>query len=270
MYADDTVLYLTGDLQICTDVVQKDLLDFKLWCNRNQLTMNIKKTKYVVFGLKSKTRKIGNHSLFIGNHKLERFTSYKYLGMTLDMNLNYNKHLENCLKLISHKAYLLNKIRMYIDVNTAIRIYKTMILPIIEYGNVIYDGANQKLLDNLQTSQNRILRICVQRNCYTSTTLLHQLCNINKLKDRRVMHLFLFMYKQKGNICIVNTRNVRTRAHDALLFITKKPNNEKYKRNVLYKGALLWNELPVKERNIEDYEVFKKCQRSKLLDLLVA
>ena len=37
MYADDTVLYLTGDLQVCTDVVQKDLLDFKLWCNRVNL-----------------------------------------------------------------------------------------------------------------------------------------------------------------------------------------------------------------------------------------
>ena len=176
--------------------------------------MNVKKTKYLAFGLKSKTRKMGNHSLFIGNHKLEHVTSYKYLGMTLDMNLNYNKH-------INYKM-----------------IYKTMILPIIEYGNVIYDGASQKLLDNLQTIQNRKLCICIQRNRYTSTMLLHQLCNINKLKDRRVMHLFLFMYKQKGNISIVNTRNVRTRAHDAPLFTMKKPNNAEYERNVLYKGAL--------------------------------
>ena len=46
---------------------------------------------------------------------------------------------------------------------------------------------------------------------------------------------------------------VRTRAHDSVLFTTTKPSNEKYKRNVLYKGALAWNALPVMERNIEKY-----------------
>ena len=70
-----------------------------------------------------------------------------------DAFLNYTKHLENCLKLISLKAYLLNKIRMYINMHTAVTIYKTMILPVMEYGDVIYDGANQKLLKDLQTSQ---------------------------------------------------------------------------------------------------------------------
>ena len=176
-----------------------------------------------------------NH-YFINDIKLERVNSYKYLGLTMDMKLNYNKHLETCLKLISHKAYLLSK--MYIDEKTAITIYKTMNLPILEYGDVIYYGANQKLINYLQTLQNRILRICVQRNQYTSTLLLHQRCTINKLKDRRTMHDNLYMFKQKTTIHIVNTRNVKTRAHDAILYTTKKPNNEKFKRNVYYKGAL--------------------------------
>ena len=85
LYADDTVLYVTGELHRSTIEMQSDLSRFKSWCDRNQLTMNIKKTKYVIFGLKSKTRKIGNHSLFINNNKLERVISYKYLGLTLEM-----------------------------------------------------------------------------------------------------------------------------------------------------------------------------------------
>ena len=191
LYTDYTVIYKTGELTQTTNEIQQDLTTFKLWCDRNQLTMNIKKTKHVKFRMKSQTRKIGNHILFLNNKRLERVTSYKNLSLTLDMNLNYNKHLENCLKLISHKAYLLNKIRMYINIHTAVTIYKTMILPVIEYGDVIYDGANQKLLKDLQTSQNRILRVCVQRNQYTSTELLHRLCKISMLKERRVLHMNL-------------------------------------------------------------------------------
>ena len=116
------------------------------------------------------------------------------------MNLNYNKHLENCLKLVAHKAFLLNKIRMYIDEHTAITIYKTMILPILEYGDTIYDGANQKILNDLQTLQNRVLRTCVHRNRYTPIILLHQLCNINKLMDRR-KNAFNPVYVQTKRKC---------------------------------------------------------------------
>ena len=268
LYADDTVLYKTGELGTSTINMQSDLCEFKKWTDRNQLTMNVKKTKYVIFGLKSKTRKVVNHSLFINDNKLERVTSYKYLGLTLDMNLNYNKHLENGLKLVAYKAFLLNKIRMYIDVYTAITIYKTMILPILEYDDIIYDGANQKLLNDLQTYQNRILRICVHRNWYTPIVLLHQLCNLNKLKDRRKLHLDLYMFKQKGNVKIVNSRKVRTSAHDAILYTTIKPNNQKYKRNIFYKGALSWNNLPVVERNMENYTSFKHTQKQKTLALL--
>ena len=52
------------------------------------------------------------------------------------MHLNYNKHLENIVRSISYKSLLLAKVRKYIMQDIAIRIYKTMILPVLEYGDV--------------------------------------------------------------------------------------------------------------------------------------
>ena len=46
------------------------------------------------------------------------------------------------------------------------------------------------------------------------------------------------MYKQQTNVDIVDKRNVNTRAHDALLFVTNEPNNEKYKQNVNSQSTL--------------------------------
>ena len=69
------------------------------------------------------------------------------------------------------------------------------------------------------------------------------------------------MYKNKTNNKILNTRDVRTRLYDAPVFITKKPNNEKYKANVFYNGAIYWNNLPVHIRNIETYDLFKNKQK---------
>ena len=78
----------------------------------------------------------------------------------------------------------------------------------------------------------------------------------------------LYMFKQKDNTDIVNNRNVRTRAHDAILFTTVKPNNEKFKRNIFYKGAISWNNLTVAQRNVDTYNVFKTQQKKKLIDNL--
>ena len=69
------------------------------------------------------------------------------------------------------------------------------------------------------------------------------------------------MYKNKSNCKILNTRNVRTRLHDAPVFITKKPNCEKYKANLFYNYAISWNKLAVHTRNIETYDMFKNTQK---------
>ena len=55
-------------------------------------------------------------------------------------------HLQEVLHVISHKCLLLAELRKYIDMHTAIILYKSMILPIMEYGDVIYGGTNNKLI----------------------------------------------------------------------------------------------------------------------------
>ena len=72
----------------------------------NKLTLNVKKTKYTIFGLWSQTRHNREHALYIDNIKIDRVPTYKYLGITLDANLMYSKHLENTITTISFKALL--------------------------------------------------------------------------------------------------------------------------------------------------------------------
>ena len=261
LYTDYTVIFNTKEITKATSEVQSDLSRFKDWCDKNQLTMNITKTKYVIFGLRSQTKKISQHELHIQDQKIQKVATYKYLGLTLDMNLTFNNHLQNIQNIVSHKCLLLLKLRKYINTFTATILYKTMILPIIEYGDVIYGGAKGKPIQRLQTIQNRILRICLYTDVYIDKEQLYELCDTSKLDIRREVHLRLFMYKQQSNKNIVNKRKVNTRAHDALLFITKKPNNEKYKQNVYYRGAISWNGLPAKKEIYLSLENLKRCRK---------
>ena len=49
------------------------------------------------------------------------------------------------------------------------------------------------------------------------------------------------------------------------MLCTYKPNNEKAKANVLYRGAIEWNAMGAELRNL-DCEQFKKFQKQKLVD----
>ena len=117
----------------------------------------------------------------------------------MDSNLSFNKHQDVSKKLISHKLYMLSKIRKYINEQTATRIFQSMIAPLIDYGDIIYAGTTNKNLDKLQSLQNRGLRICTNVNQYFSSEQLHSRCKIPNLVNRRLYNLRKYMYKQKEN-----------------------------------------------------------------------
>ena len=163
----------------------------------------------------------------------------------------------------------MSKIRKYINEQTAIRIYQSMVAPLIDYGDIIYAGSTTKNLDKLQSLQNRGLRLCINENQYFSTDQLHSRCNISKLTDRRIFNLRKYMFKQKNNDNLLNQRNIRTRMHDAVVFETCKPVLEKYKKGTIYRGVIEWNGLDVNTRNLESYDEFKFLQKKIMLDKLL-
>ena len=72
------------------------------------------------------------------------------------------------------------------------------------------------------------------------------------------------MHKQTHKTELLVRTNVRTRLHTAPVFLTYKPNNEKARQNVLYRGANAWNLLPssVKNRDFNDFK--SKVKRNRL------
>ena len=93
-----------------------------------------------------------------------------------------------------------SQICSHITEDAAIRIYKTMVLPYADYGDIFFINANIKQLQKLQTLQNRALRICLNVALVTPIQILHQSAQIPMLKIRREVHLKNFMYKLKSNI----------------------------------------------------------------------
>ena len=211
---------------------------------------NIKKSKTI------------NTVLSLNNNILDRVCSYKYLGFILDDHLTFNKHISELCKLVSHKLYLLAKIRRYITTEACINVFKTMILSLLEYGDVIFSGTSVRNLSSIDRLFYRGLRICLNFNFTLSKEDVCNECHISTLGARRNLHLLLFMHRFKNCEKMLKISNIQTRLHQAPVFWYYKPDNERVRLNVFYRGALAWNMLPANERNMS-FKDFKKA-KSKL------
>ena len=195
---------------------------------------------------------------------LERVCSYTYLGFILDDHLNFNKHLNSMVSTVSHKLYLLSRIRRYLNNAACISIFKTMVLSILEYGNIIYSGTSKINLEKLDKLFHRGLKICDATNNNVSKNQLCYDCKITPLETRREVQLLIFMHKQTQNIDLLKMTKIETRLHAAPVFRTYKPNNEKALLNVMYRGAITWNALPFVDRNKKFNDFKMKIRRDKL------
>ena len=265
LYANDTVIFAkhkdegTAHLWVSTD-----LLLLQKWCNRNQLTVNLAKTKLMLFGTKNMLKQSHKHDISLSGLKLQYVKHFNYLGMRLEDTLTFELHASETMRMVAHKLYLLSRIRKHITIGQANAIYKSKVVPYFDSGDIFLMDINHKTIDKLQKLQNRALRICLVLDGRSNVDGMHNTCNINKLWQRREVHLLNFVYKRAHDCNYVQEGNRDLRQFDAPILKEIKSNNRSFEKSVLYQGALLWNRQPVENRNTAIHKAFKKMQKVKL------
>ena len=175
LYADDTVIHSTNkDETTAYANVERDLNVLMNWCESNQLTVNIKKTKLVLFGTKEMLRNSRHIDMFMDAQKLQYVNDYMYLGIKLDNKFTFELHANEYYRHVIHKNYILSKIRRYVNTHQALTIYKSMIMPYFCYGDVSMHNLKVGTYDRMQKLQNKALRLCLQRDNRSNVILLHK------------------------------------------------------------------------------------------------
>ena len=267
LYADDTVIYCHGNTFTEAQEKLQSMIDkFVSWCSKNALTINIKKTKIMYFGSRNNIKKADKAVIKISNETLGNVPTYKYLGIHLDQLLNFKYHTDNLLNVVNHKLYMFSKIRRYLNIKSALAIYKSMIIPYFDYGDILFMSTNLPEIKKMNKLHIRGIRICLKTQGKIEEIELYKLANISNLSNRRIVHIRNFMYKNK-NKCDIKPENcIITRENSGPTFNVSKPNSEVYKRNVFYSGSIEWNNLDSTERNINDFNAFKRLQKAWLIN----
>ena len=167
LFADDTTfLYEFNDLITSAVIINRELTRAAEWFQANKLTLNTKKTKFMLFSRK----KIPNSSfplftLKIGNETIERIgsqssvKSFKFVGHHIDDQLSWDFHIKYVTQKISKGCFALATTKKIIPLKIRQTIYNCLVRPYLEFGLVIWGGAKKKLIDSVIKKQKIVFAI---------------------------------------------------------------------------------------------------------------
>lgn len=207
--------------------------------------------------------------LTMNSQPLDLVSTYKYLGLTLNSQLTFREHTTQIINFASQRINSLLFFKKYVTHNTLLQIYKTTILPIFEYANMIHPLIPKQLNYKKQRLQNRALRIIYAHEPYLTREELHSISHLSSLEQRVDIQILCNMYKKsldpEAYPQLDNTG--MTRANNKIRFQLLKPTVERFKYFPHYNGAKLWDQLNKTVKKSVTYLSFKNLESQTLIHI---
>lgn len=199
MYADDTSLQSTlnyFDFNTKNNIDNKinaELNQISEWLKSNKLSLNVSKSKFMVFHQTKKNFRIPQ--LSIENSLIEHVESFNFLGLTIDKQLNWKKHIDKVYGKISRAIGILNRLKNFIPLHIKLTIYNSLILSHINYCILAW-GSN---LNRIEKQQKKAIRIitCSKYNAHTEPLL--KTLNLLKATDIFTLAKLKFYHRFVNN-----------------------------------------------------------------------
>ena len=276
LYADDTFLCAQNkDLNLLEKEVNVELRKIYIWLTSNKLTLNISKSKFMIFSNQRKNRR--DIKVKFNNKNLEQCCTYKYLGIVIDDKLDWRAHIEYICKKVSKGCGALAKLRHSVSFEVLKEVYYALCYSYLRYGIMIWGNAAESIIDPIQILNHRAARIMTFApfGRIDLSPILSYL-NILDIKDICLLETVKFLYKKRNNLIplqfqnhfsninenLVHPRNFRSSTKNVQILERKTCYGEK---SLQYRAPKLWSDIPENIQNCESYSTFKKQMKKYLL-----
>ena len=142
LFADDSNIFHTFDVGqkvINMEEVNTNLRKVQRWCNVNKITINLKKTNYMIIMGKRQAVSV-NGTLKVANTNIEEVSVASFVGIQIDIHLTWTAHIQMVNKCVRQKVGILFKIRHFVPKYILVLLYKSFIQPHMSYGIEVYGG----------------------------------------------------------------------------------------------------------------------------------
>ena len=201
LYADDTGLVSSlcsfphdEDISNTCEISRNfndELYCVQEWLNVYRLSLNVSKTKYMIFH--HRQQKIDGFipDIRINDSPIARVTDFNFLGLQIDQHLNWNAHIQKYSNKISRTLGVMNRLKRYLPTKILPVLYNSLILPHLQYAISSW-GSKLSRLSKLQKRATRVIT-CSKFNAHTEP--LFKSLKLLKLEDLLYLNVLKLYYK---------------------------------------------------------------------------
>lgn len=265
MYADDCNIFFKFNRETTNSIstlVNQQLKDLSDWFSCNYLSLNVKKTNFMVFSGK---RKVSIGAIMINGVLLEQVNSSNFLGITIDSMLSWKAHIQKTCGKISKSIGVLRKINKNLSKSTMKQLYNSIILPHLNYGITIWGSACPTTINSLYLLQKKSIKIALRLPWRTSTNDLFRDNKILPIHDLYKLFTGVFVFKHLNSLLpscfreyfVTNAQHHAHHTRSASLYRLPLFHTTTAQRSILYQGPKLWSSIPLTLRQSNSLSSFR-------------
>jgi hypothetical protein len=267
-FADDTQLFISVDPKspnISLDTLNICSQDVLNWFTHNGLSLNPSKTEVLIMGTRQMVHHVETPSVQLAGCDIKRCENLKSLGITLDDNLSFDKHVSDICKSTSFHIRALAHVRRSLTTDMAKTVACAIVGSKLDYCNSLLYGATDKNISKLQLIQNNLARVVTMRRKYDRITPILKDLHWLPVAKRIEFKICTLVYKVRLNkqpaylaSCLVEyvpPRILRSAAQHLLSVPLEKTVIASRRFSVA--APQIWNNIPWCIRNSESLSIFK-------------
>jgi Reverse transcriptase (RNA-dependent DNA polymerase) len=270
LFADDSnALAQNPNLSDLIDFVNLELQKLSTWFKANKLSVNVEKTKYMIFRSKNRKLDMQGKDIFLNfndvgarelphlKFKLTRVhndapkgnQTYKMLGVIFDEFLTFNQHLTYMQSKLAKSLFLLNRSKNFLPSKALKLLYFSLVHCHLTYCPLIYSICCKTQIKKLVTFQKKAIRIISglgPRDHTAPWFLYHDVLPVELIIKNSAL---LFMHSIKHRYCPKSFYDVFVQNNDDISYELRYTNEyivprariELFKRIPIYYLPSSWN-----------------------------
>ena len=268
IFADDTKAYNTCDK---TDVIQEDINALQERSLKWQLFFNCVKCKCLHFGRNNPCTEY-YFNTNEGKQRIPTCKEEKDLGVIFDDTLKFDLHIDSIVKKANSIIGLIKRNFTFIDKDIFLKLYKALIRPHLEYGQLIWFPRLIRQSKKLEDVQRRATKLVPHLSNLPYADRL-KILKLPTLKYRRTRGDMISVFKilsgkelDSCHLLPLQNSKYSTRGHDKKLQ-KNRYNCELRKFSISLRVTNTWNSLNHITTNAKSTNEFKKLLDDELYNL---
>ena len=160
-FADDNTLYSSGaNLKTVLENLEHDASNFLYWFKISSMKANPKKFQFMILSKKP----YQPLKLSVNTCTIDETDEVELLGLTIDKELNFSKHIDKLCCNAQYKLHVLRRKRKYLSLEKAKMLGNAFIDSQFNYGPLIWMFCSKGLYLKMQKIRYKTLKVIYQSN----------------------------------------------------------------------------------------------------------